>query len=77
MGEMDLDDVVLSWSLPDITDHDLYRDKVRHRSVPLLSPPPPLALPGDDASCASRRRDPHFFRICAHARYGLLRCVIG
>ena len=30
MGEMDLDDVVLSWSVPEITDDDLYRDKVRH-----------------------------------------------
>jgi hypothetical protein len=39
MGEMDLDDVVLSWSVPDITDHDLYRDKVRDPSVPLPSPP--------------------------------------
>ncbi|CAM0902999.1 unnamed protein product [Alopecurus aequalis] len=28
MGEMDLDDVVLSWSVPEITDDDLYRDKV-------------------------------------------------
>ncbi|KAK1685246.1 hypothetical protein QYE76_046094 [Lolium multiflorum] len=28
MGEMDLDDVVLSWSLHEITDHDLYRDKI-------------------------------------------------
>ncbi|CAM0876418.1 unnamed protein product [Alopecurus aequalis] len=28
MGEMDLDDVVLSWSVAEITDDDLYRDKV-------------------------------------------------
>jgi hypothetical protein len=32
MGEMDLDDVVLSWSVPEITDDDLYRDKVRASS---------------------------------------------
>jgi hypothetical protein len=38
MGEMDLDDVVLSWSVPEITDDDLYRDKVRvrHRTNPTL-----------------------------------------
>ena len=31
--EMDLGDVVLSWSIQQITDDDLYRDKVRGPSL--------------------------------------------
>ena len=34
MGEMDLDDVVLAWSVQEVTDDDLYRDKVRHALAP-------------------------------------------
>ena len=49
MGEVDLEDLVLSWAAKEITDDDLYRGKVhlRHPSIPRL----PLLLVPDDDFC--------------------------
>ena len=55
MGEADLEDVVLSWSLQEINDDDLYRGKVRAVVLSVRhSFTPPLARlrnPDDDDLC--------------------------